>query len=62
MCRGITANKKYAGKFVAMPSFNSRRVLASGRDPAHVREKAVRKGFQSPVVVFIPGHKMYCVF
>ncbi len=54
--------QKYAGKFIATPSFNSRRVVASGRNPEHVRDRAVRKGFRSPVVVFVPGHKMYCVF
>jgi hypothetical protein len=46
--------KKYAGKFVATGSFNDKTVIAAGKDPLKVREKAINNGHKSPVVFFIP--------
>ncbi len=62
MCDSIPNNKKYQGKFVATASFTSKKVVASGRNPETVRERAVGKGYTSPVVVFIPDRKMYYIF
>ena len=61
MCRGIPQNKKYEGKFVATPSFNHSRVIASGKDAEKVHDRAVGKGYASPVVMFIPDRNMFCI-
>jgi hypothetical protein len=50
----INNGGKYAGKFVATRSFNHKAVVASGKDPGGVRQKAIDKGCKSPVVFFIP--------
>lgn len=47
--------RKYAGKFVATGSFNDKTVVASGKDPLKVREKAINSGHASPVVFFVPA-------
>ena len=53
--RPLVTNKKYLGKYVAMQSFNKKKVIASGKDPDGVIERAKRKGFVSPVVFFVPN-------
>lgn len=58
----IVRGGKYAGKFVAMESFNKRDVVASGLDPIKVRGKATLKGFSSPVIVYCPNKNMYNLF
>jgi len=53
--RGAIVNgKKYIGKFVAMASFNKRTVVASGKDPVNVMNKAEEKGYRDPLVIFVP--------
>ena len=55
MTKTIIKNAKgYAGKYVATNSFNDRKVVASGKDPCAVRQKAIKKGHISPVVFFVP--------
>lgn len=53
---------KYAGKFVAIKSFNNKTVVASGRNPMSVRTAAINHGCKSPVVMYIPKDKMYHIF
>jgi hypothetical protein len=51
----ITNNgRKYAGKFVATGSFNDKTIVAAGKDPLKVREKAIGNGYKCPVVFFVP--------
>ena len=50
----LCANKKYHGKHVALESFNSNTVVASGSDPVIVMSKARQKGYNDAVLVFIP--------
>lgn len=56
MGRKKMAKKKenrYEGKYIATSTFNSKSVVASGKDPIAVRERAVAKGFGSPVVMYV---------
>ncbi len=55
--RVICGNKKYEGKHVAFADFNSKKVIASGSSHKVVYEKAIKKGFQTPVLCFIPQKK-----
>ncbi len=58
----IVNNKKYAGKYVAMPSFNTRTVIASGLNPTTVVNRAVQKGYNSPVVIYVPDKKAFNIY
>lgn len=50
----FTRDKKYFGKYIAMPSFAERKVVASGKNPKEVIARAVQKGFPHPVLMFMP--------
>ena len=45
--------KKYGGNWVATENFTSNKVLASGKNPSKVYEKAIEKGIKEPVINFI---------
>ncbi|MBN1796737.1 MAG: hypothetical protein JW804_08690 [Sedimentisphaerales bacterium] len=49
----INNGQRYRGKFVATSSFNDKNVIASGKDPRRVIEKAEEQ-CDSPVVFFLP--------
>ncbi len=52
--RVMVNNRKYMGKYVVIQSFNHRAVIASGKDPIEVMDRAERKGFKNPLVIFVP--------
>ena len=59
MTKSMVSNaKKYIGKWVAMPSFNRRNVVASGIDPEAVIGRVKAKGYDSPVVVYVPRGRL----
>lgn len=47
-------NAKYAGKFVATPSFSDRSIISSASTIGKTIERANKKGYANPVVVKIP--------
>lgn len=49
----------YSGKFVATKSFNDKEVVASGRKASSVIRKAKKKGYDSPVIFFVPKRIPY---
>ena len=53
---------KYAGKFVATKSFMDKEVITFGYDFDDVYEAAEKKGFEHPVVVFIPENDMIHIY
>ena len=58
----IVSGSKYAGKYVATASFNQTSVIASGKDPAAVKIQAERKGYRSPVVIYVRKDKVLNIF
>ena len=50
----IKVSKKYINQYVAFPSFNSKKIIAYGKDPSRVIKKARKRGFQNPVIMYIP--------
>jgi len=58
----LISGKKYRGKYVALNSFNSQMVVASGVEPVEVVKKAERKGVRSPVIVFVPEKKLAHIY
>jgi len=49
----LVNNRKYIGKFVALISFNNRRIVASGKDLIKVCEKAEQRGFADPLIICV---------
>ena len=58
----LISSRKYAGKHVAVESFNSSRVIASGNDPAKVLLLAREKGYRNAVLLFVPSKNMTFVY
>lgn len=58
----LVKGKKYVGKYVAMVSFNKKAVVASGKDPIDVRNRAERKGVDCPVIMYVPPKDAFNVF
>jgi hypothetical protein len=52
----------YEGKFVALPSFLNRVVIASGDDPKEVAEKARKAGHEHPVIFFVTESDISLVY
>lgn len=50
----VSDDKRYHEKHVALKDFNSREVVAFGKDPLRVAKKAKKKGCKEPVIVFVP--------
>ena len=46
-------NKKYQGKYIATKSFIDTTVVASGKDPIKVYDRAVKKGIKNPVIDYV---------
>lgn len=58
----IVRNSRYSNCFVAMPSFKSGRVVAHGPKASAVRQQAVDKGYDTPVLLFIPPKGAVCLY
>jgi hypothetical protein len=46
--------EKYCGQYVAMESFQKRDVITFGHEPKAVMESAKQKGFEHPVIFYVP--------
>lgn len=54
--------KKFGGKFIATKSFKSSEILASGKDPSEVYDKAIKKGATEPVIDYIHEEGVICLY
>jgi hypothetical protein len=45
--------KKFGGKYVATKSFTDTEVIASGKNPIKVYDKAVKMGIKEPVIDYV---------
>lgn len=50
----LVQSDEYAGKYVAQPDFNDRTVVAADKDPERTYDDAVSKGYEHPVVFYVP--------
>ena len=50
----LVTGKRYKGRYVALKSFRDNKVIASGKKPDDVLERANKKGIPSPVLIFVP--------
>ncbi len=58
----VKNSEKYSGKYVAVKSFSDRDVISFGEEPVKVVESAKDKGFEEPVLIFIPEKGMLNVY
>lgn len=58
----LIKEKKYDGKYVAIEDFKSATVISDGSDPKEVYEKAVKKGYSNPVIIFVPAKDMVQIY
>jgi hypothetical protein len=55
--------EKYAGKYVCLKKFGSKKVVAANEDPALALAEAKRKGYEHPVTFYVPPEnsvQIYC--
>ena len=55
-------SEKYGGRFVALRSFQNKKVVSSGTDPAEVCAKARKKGVKDPVIFYVPKKGMVHIY
>ncbi|MEM7816828.1 MAG: DUF5678 domain-containing protein [Candidatus Aenigmatarchaeota archaeon] len=53
---------KYSGRYVAIKDFYDDTVIADGKTPQEVYEKAMKKGFNNPVILFVPHKNMVQIY
>lgn len=54
MVKTLIKGNRYSGRYVSMRDFNDSKVIGYGNTPQQAFEKAVKKGYNNPVVVFVP--------
>lgn len=62
MQQALIKEKKYRGNYVAIKDIKHSKVISSGKDPKKVRDEAVKKGFDDPLVVYVPRENMVQIF
>ncbi|MFZ5799912.1 MAG: DUF5678 domain-containing protein [Candidatus Omnitrophota bacterium] len=58
----LIKERKYNGRYVAIKDFNDYTVIADGKDPQEVFEKAARGGYKDPVILFVPLKDMVQIY
>ncbi|MBU1006250.1 MAG: hypothetical protein KKH08_01490 [Candidatus Omnitrophica bacterium] len=58
----LIKENKYNGTYVAIKDFDDNTVIANGKDPKEVYDKAVGKGHSDPVILFIPAKDMVQIY
>ena len=58
----LVKDEKLSGKFVALKEFDDKTVIADGKDPSEVLEKAIQKGYKNPVILFVPIRNMVQIY
>lgn len=58
----LITESKYNGRYVAIKDFKEGTVISDGKDPQEAYEKAVEKGFNDPVILFVPYKGMAQIY
>jgi len=58
----VRVPRKYAGEYIALQSWRSRKIVAHSKDPAQAYENAIRSGVKAPVLMFIREPNSVCVY
>jgi hypothetical protein len=62
MGQTLIKETKYNGRYVALEDFGSNIVVASGDNPKDAYEIAVKKGYSSPVILYVPVKNMVQIY
>lgn len=62
MLHVLINGSKHSGKYVAIEDFGSKKVIADGESPDKVYSEAVDKGYDNPVVFFVPLKDMVQIY
>jgi len=58
----LIKDRKYSGRYVAIRDFKDSTVIGDGKDPIEAYEKAIKKGFGDPVILFVPLKDMVQIY
>ncbi|MFH1173060.1 MAG: DUF5678 domain-containing protein [bacterium] len=58
----LITERKYNGRYVAIIDFKDNTVISDGKDPVEAYEKAIKKGFLDPVILFVPLKDMVQIY
>ena len=58
----LIKDNKYTGRYVAVKDFNDNTVISDGKEPQEAYQKAVEKGCNNPVVLFVPLKDMVQIY
>lgn len=58
----LIKDKKYNGRYVTIKDFSDPTVISDGKDPQEAYEKALKKGFVNPVILFVPVKDMVQIY
>ena len=62
MQQALIKEKKHRGNYVAIKDMKHSKVISSGTDPKKVHDEAVKKGFDNPLLVYVPKENMAQIF
>jgi hypothetical protein len=62
LLNGVDDASKYYGKYVALASFNNRKIVTYGENPCRVLKKARSKGIENPVIFFVPDPNITYIY
>ena len=54
--------EQYAGKYITLKNFTDKTVVSSGRTPMIAMRQAKRKGYDHPVILYIPKKNMVNIY
>jgi hypothetical protein len=58
----LVKNSKYCGRYVAIKDFDDPTIVSDGQDPQEVYERAIKKGYNAPVIIFVPLEDMVQIY
>lgn len=62
MIQTLIRNSAFNGKYVAIRGFGDRKVIDSGATPKEAYDKAVKKGYKNPLIMFVPIKDMVQIY
>jgi hypothetical protein len=62
MIQTLVKDSGYEGRYVALKSFEDSTVISDGTTPLEAYDKAVKKGYTKPVLVFVPFKDMVQIY
>ncbi len=58
----LIKDKKYSGQYVALKDFKDNTVICKGAQPQQAYQKAVKKGYNDPVIIYVPAKNIVQIY